>query len=161
MRLPITLIAAAALGMGVFAAGNSPAKAAQLAPANPAVSHNASPANPMVEEVQYRRRGVRRHRGFHGHRGFRGPRRHAYRHYHPRRHYRRGRSGAAAAAGIFGFALGAMAGQALAQPRTYYRGGRHDAHVRWCLNRYRSYDVRSDTFLSYDGNRYYCNSPYR
>ena len=38
-----------------------------------------------------------------------------------------------------------------------YGGG---GHVRWCLNRYRSYDPRSDTFLGYDGHRHVCNSPY-
>jgi hypothetical protein len=44
--------------------------------------------------------------------------------------------------------------------RTYAYGGGWDAHVQWCLQRYRSYDVASDSFLSYDGNRYRCNSPY-
>jgi hypothetical protein len=33
--------------------------------------------------------------------------------------------------------------------------------VHWCLNRYRSYDPSSDTFLGYDGYRHRCNSPYR
>ncbi|MGE0237648.1 MAG: BA14K family protein [Parvibaculaceae bacterium] len=45
-------------------------------------------------------------------------------------------------------------------PRAYYapRGSRH---VRWCLNRYRSYDPRSNTFMGYDGDRHRCRSPYR
>ena len=38
-----------------------------------------------------------------------------------------------------------------------YGGG---GHVRWCLNRYRSYDPRSDTYLGYDGHRHFCRSPY-
>jgi len=44
--------------------------------------------------------------------------------------------------------------------RPYYRpvGG---SHVRWCLNRYRSYDPRSNSFLGYDGYRHRCKSPYR
>ena len=37
-----------------------------------------------------------------------------------------------------------------------YGGG----HVEWCLNRYRSYDPTSDTYLGYDGYRHRCNSPY-
>jgi hypothetical protein len=41
----------------------------------------------------------------------------------------------------------------------YYSGGR--AHVRWCLNHKRTYDVRSDTFMGYDGYRHRCRSPYR
>jgi hypothetical protein len=35
-----------------------------------------------------------------------------------------------------------------------------DAHVQWCLNRYRSYDPSTDTFMGYDGYRHRCNSPY-
>ncbi len=45
-----------------------------------------------------------------------------------------------------------------------YDGGYADdggsAHVRWCLNRYRSYNPRTDTFLGYDGYRHRCRGPY-
>jgi hypothetical protein len=40
-------------------------------------------------------------------------------------------------------------------------GGYHSAHADWCLNRFRSYDPRSDTYLGYDGFRHRCRSPYR
>ena len=40
----------------------------------------------------------------------------------------------------------------------YYGGG--NAHVQWCLNRYRSYDPRSDTYMGYDGYRHRCRAPY-
>jgi hypothetical protein len=43
--------------------------------------------------------------------------------------------------------------------RRNYRSN-SSAHVRWCLDRYRSYNPRTDTFLSYSGVRRYCNSPY-
>jgi hypothetical protein len=45
-------------------------------------------------------------------------------------------------------------------PRAYVApvGG---SHVRWCMNRYRSYDPRSNTFMGYDGDRHRCVSPYR
>ena len=33
-------------------------------------------------------------------------------------------------------------------------------HVDWCLDHYRSYDPRSDTYLGYDGYRHRCISPY-
>lgn len=59
-------------------------------------------------------------------------------------------AGAAVAAGIIGLAVGAMAAGAA---RNAYRG---DSHVRWCLNRYRSYDPDSDTYVGYDGRRHYC-----
>jgi hypothetical protein len=45
-------------------------------------------------------------------------------------------------------------------PRYVVRRG-YNAHVRWCLNRYASYNPRTDTFLSYDGYYKRCNSPYR
>lgn len=34
-------------------------------------------------------------------------------------------------------------------------------HVRWCLDRYRSYDPGTNTFVSYDGDVRRCISPYR
>jgi len=34
-------------------------------------------------------------------------------------------------------------------------------HVRWCLNRYKSYNPRTDRFLGYDGIYHRCRSPYR
>lgn len=40
----------------------------------------------------------------------------------------------------------------------YYGGG--GGHVQWCLNRYRSYNPRTNTFMGYDGYRHRCNSPY-
>jgi hypothetical protein len=34
-------------------------------------------------------------------------------------------------------------------------------HVEWCAARYRSYDVRTDTWQPYHGPRRHCRSPYR
>jgi hypothetical protein len=45
--------------------------------------------------------------------------------------------------------------------RPRYRGGRSSLHVEWCLNRYRSYDPRTDMYRGYDGVLRYCRSPYR
>lgn len=54
-------------------------------------------------------------------------------------------------AGIFGFVAGAMAGAAASSARN------SNSHVAACEARYRSYDVRSDTYLGYDGVRHRCN----
>ena len=35
------------------------------------------------------------------------------------------------------------------------------SHTHWCAQRYRSYDVRTDTFQPYHGPRRYCRSPWR
>ena len=34
-------------------------------------------------------------------------------------------------------------------------------HAAWCAGRYRSYDVRTDTYQPRHGARRYCRSPYR
>ena len=36
----------------------------------------------------------------------------------------------------------------------------YNAHVRWCVNRYRTYSVRTDTFQPYHGPRKRCRSPF-
>ena len=56
--------------------------------------------------------------------------------------------GGSLAAGIFGFALGTMLGGALNE------GG--SAHVRACENAYRTYDVRTDSYMGFDGMRHRC-----
>ena len=46
----------------------------------------------------------------------------------------------------------------------YYDDGGYDElsdrHVEWCLGRYRSYNPRTDTWVSYSGEVHQCNSPY-
>jgi hypothetical protein len=66
------------------------------------------------------------------------------------------------ASGIFGFTFGAIVGGAIANSQNnnnsnvqYYSNDR--AHIAACQDRYRSYDVRTDTFLGYDGIRHRCN----
>jgi hypothetical protein len=56
------------------------------------------------------------------------------------------------AASIFGFAAGAIIGGAAASAAR----ANSSSHVAACEARYRSYDVRSDTFLGYDGIRHRC-----
>ncbi len=50
--------------------------------------------------------------------------------------------------------------QVYVEPRPYYRQP-VEAHVEWCLSRYRSYNPRTDQFLTYGGIYKYCRSPYR
>jgi hypothetical protein len=56
------------------------------------------------------------------------------------------------AAGIFGFAAGAIMAGAAASARA----NASSDHVAACENAYRSYDVRTDTYLGYDGVRHQC-----
>lgn len=133
--------AAAAIALALPMAMVSSSQAAPLA-GQAVVAAHASTNNSLVTEVQWRRRG-----------------------------YYRG--GGAAGLGI-GLAAGALIGGAIAAgsspyyygpgyyappPPVYYArpapvyGG--DA-VAYCMQRYRSYDPASGTYLNYDGNRYPC-----
>ena len=41
-----------------------------------------------------------------------------------------------------------------------YDGNYGSRHVEWCFDRYRSYNPRNNTWVSYSGNTNECNSPY-
>lgn len=113
-----------------------------------------------------------------------GPRR-GYHHHHHRPHhaYRAPNPGAAVAgAAIFGIVAGALASQAFAPPPAYYAPPVYpvappppypntyyapsypayagNAHVAWCSQKYRSYNVNTDTWMDYSGNIRRCVSPY-
>lgn len=79
------------------------------------------------------------------HRHYDGPR-----YYHRDRHYhRRHRSGvgAAVAGGIIGLAAGSIIAGA---------ASRSNDAVAYCQQRFKSYDVRTGTYLGYDGRRHAC-----
>jgi hypothetical protein len=42
----------------------------------------------------------------------------------------------------------------------YYDGGYGSRHVEWCMDRYRSYSPRYNTWVSYSGRVNQCISPY-
>ena len=80
----------------------------------------------------------------------------------PRRYYRPGyryyrRS---IGPGVAGLAAGAIIGGAIAgaaRPNYYYDGGVVDGDsVAYCMNRFKSYDPSSGTYLGYDGMRHPC-----
>lgn len=127
----------AALGIGVLGAAAPMPASAQSLRVDPAVAS----ANLSVTNVQYRRYNNGR--------------------YYGGRHYgRHWNGGAAVGAGIAGLAAGAIIGGAIAnsQQPTYYEGGPSaggDA-VAYCMQRFRSYDPASSTYLGYDGVRHSC-----
>lgn len=57
--------------------------------------------------------------------------------------------GAGVAAGI---AAGALVGGAIAAQRTR----RIDPAIQYCIDRFRSYDIASQTYMGYDGRRHAC-----
>jgi len=149
--------AVAALALALPMAAMSSGNAAPLAPASVlATSAGAANGNPLLTEVQWRRVG--RYGG--GWRGGYG--------------YRRGWGGAGVGVGL---AAGALIGGAIAAgaanpyygpgyygpgyysepvvvaPPGYAGGGDADAY---CMQRFKSYDPGSGTYLGYDGLRHPC-----
>ena len=87
----------------------------------------------------------------------RGFRRYGYRSrgYYGRRYYRRGYGSGAL---IGGLAAGALIGGAIAsqaQPAPTYAAPAGDA-TSYCLQRFKSYDPASGTYLGFDGQRHPC-----
>lgn len=144
-RIKIGILSLSALvGMGALALPGTSAQALSLVNVTQAQDQNS-----QVQTVQERRRIIRRwNRDRHGPR-YR-ERRRGYRHYHDGYYYRTPWWLAPAVIG------GAIIGGAI--DNDGYRGG--NRHVRWCLDRYRSYDPRTNTWVSYSGNVNQCDSPY-
>ncbi|MEP1444286.1 MAG: BA14K family protein, partial [Hyphomicrobiales bacterium] len=44
--------------------------------------------------------------------------------------------------------------------RRQYRVSRQEKHFDWCYSKYRSYDHRSDTYISRRHGETYCQSPF-
>ena len=142
-------IAAVALALPMAAMSSS--RAAPLAPSQSVAAAHTDTASSLLTEVQWRRYG-----GGYGYRGY---------------GYRRG-WGPGAGVGI-GLAAGALLGGAIAAGSNpyyygpgYYGGPAYypapvvvepggDA-VAYCMQRYKSYDPGSGTYLGYDGYRHPC-----
>jgi hypothetical protein len=159
----------AALALGLFGLSGAPASAFPSPPPAPA-------AATLLTEVGSRgfgleglnpRAGIdsyRGYRGYNGYRGYDGYRRHyAY----PRRYYgvspywRRGCYGwnSYNCRGFYGGPFIGFGTGIVVVPRRYGYGY-GNRHVRWCQNRYRSYSVRTNTWVAYSGRVRECVSPY-
>lgn len=159
---------AAACGTALAVATPTPATA-QLARPQTAIGISGG-ASDLLTDVHYRGRGGHGGgfrggygRGWHGgHHGFRGGYGRGWHGGHWRggygRHY-----GPGIGLGL-GLATGAIIGSAIAAPYYYappppvvyqYGPGNSDA-VAYCMQRFRSYDPASGTYLGYDGLRHPC-----
>jgi hypothetical protein len=144
------MIPAGALAAAFLAAPTAASAQARLDPSlSPSVS--TARGGDMIVDAQYRR-GVRPYRGGGYRYGYRPGYRYGYR---PGYRYRYG-NGAAVGA-ITGLAAGAIIGGALAnsanQPVYAAPGGNA---VAYCMQRFKSYDPASGTYLGYDGLRHPC-----
>jgi hypothetical protein len=158
-KFALSGVAAGLFGGAMLLSGGAPASAASL----PAQGFEA-PGETAVIQVQRRERersnrwerrrdrADRRERHASGNRNWdrnrHGPRyshrRHGFQHFHGGYWY------------STPWWIGPSISLGLSVPSYGYGGG----HVEWCLNRYRSYDPGSDTYMGYDGYRHRCNSPF-
>ena len=111
-----------------------------------------------IIDVQHRRGYYRegRHHYYNGHRGSRSPRP-GWR--------RQNDAWFPPAAFIAGAIIGGAISREMAPPpapvyRAQPRVRGADAHVRWCYDRYRSYNAADNSYLPYSGPRRACRSPY-
>jgi hypothetical protein len=134
MTFKITAIAAGFVALAALVPGAASAQALRF----DAAVASASITTLGATEVQYRR------------------------HNRGQRHYGRNRShrGPSIGAGIAGLAAGAIIGGVIAnsQRPTYYETtpGTMDDAIAYCVQRFRSYDIGSGTYLGYDGVRHAC-----
>lgn len=152
MRRTVSYLLAASIAASGSAVGFTGANAAM-----PRLSVPASvEAGAQVEQVDHKRYKKR----YKKYRKYSRKRRYDrdysyYRHRDRRYRYRHRHSdGAALAAGIIGFTLGAAIANSYSAPR--YSGG---MDYDYCARKYRSWDPYSKTYLGYDGRRHYCRIP--
>lgn len=142
-------LAAAALMAGFLSFGFSGAQAASVMTGSGAPAGITKMQDGNIQDVSHRK--YRRH--WRGHNRWRGGHR-----------WRRG-SGVYLGLGFAPFFNPYYGGSAYYNgyydAPAYYAPVRGSRHVRYCLDRYRSYDPRSNTFMGYDGYRHRCRSPYR
>jgi hypothetical protein len=127
-------------GLTALAIGLLPAMAQAAPLAHDTSVLQARPGGEQIEQVQYR--------GWRGHRGHRYG--YGYRH-----------RGYGVGAGVAGLAAGAIIGGAIANSQAsqsnYYEGrSSSDGALQYCIQRFKSFDPQSGTYLGYDGNRHAC-----
>jgi hypothetical protein len=142
-------MAAGVIGGAMMLSGSAPASAATL----PSFAV-ATPGDTAVVEKVHRSRRDRQVRRYD--RRYHGPRysyaRPGFRHYYGGHYY--------SSPWWYGPSIGfgfTVPGVTLGLTPGY---GGSSAHVQWCMNRYRTYDPRTDTYIPRVGERAYCNSPY-
>jgi hypothetical protein len=137
-----SLIALAAMGAGLIVFSATEASAVTITPQKPAIA--AAADNSLLVEVRKHRdrRWDRRRHGDRHHR-----RSNRYRHYYGGYYYENP------------WWLLPMIGAGIALGHRNY-DGYGSRHVEWCMNRYRSYNVRTNTWVSYSGRVNQCVSPY-
>lgn len=149
------------LGLSTLAFSGASASAAAMLPLSPAVTGQANAASDGIVQVKHKKKHGKKH--FNYCNDWNGGCYSKHRHKH-RRGYDNGVYLGLPL--IFGGGYGAYNYYdddygGYYDYDDYYDGGRVGSrHVRWCLNKYRSYNPRYNTWVSYSGQVKKCRSPY-
>lgn len=140
----------ALLGFGTMALSGGGASAAAMLPLSPLASHQQNAANDSIIRVAQGDRDRRMRRDWNRDRdGRRCSKRFGdCRHFHNGYYYQ-----------TPWWTLPLIIGGSIAA-NNYDDDSYGSLHVEWCLNRYRSYNPRTNLWVAYSGNVYECNSPY-
>ena len=155
-----TLILGALLGLGTLAFSGAGASAAAMLPLSPVASGEANAAGDGIVQVTNKKRWNNNY--FYDRCSYRyGGCRDYYRNDHFYRNnnfYRRNHYNGS------NFVLPLIIGGGFGAYDNYdddYGYARvSNKHVRWCLNRYRSYNPRTNLWVAFSGRKYQCDSPY-
>ena len=151
-----TLILGALLGLGTLAFSGASASAAAMIPLAPVASGEANGLNDGIVQVKHWNNGRGYGRNWNNRRFNNRCKYGGCRHFRRHNHFDRSYLYLPLIIGGFG-------------AYNYYDNGYGDGygyagvssrHVRWCLNRYRSYNPRTNLWVAYSGRKYQCDSPY-
>ena len=137
-----TIMVGTMLGLGTLAFSSASASAAAMLPLSSVASGEANAANDGVIQVKHKHKWHNNYySGYHCYDWYVGC---SYRYHRPY----------VAFPLVFGF------GAYDYYDYDYGYAGVGSAHVRWCLRHYRSYNPRTNLWVSYSGILHQCNSPY-
>ncbi len=153
------LILGTMLGLGTLAFSGAGASAAAMLSLSPPASGEAKAVNDGIIQVKDWNNGPRYGRNWNN---WRFNNRCSYnyggcRHYHRNNHFN---SSYLYLPLIIGGGYGAYNYYDDDFDDDYGYAGGSSRHVRWCLNRYRSYNPRTNLWVAYSGRKYQCDSPY-
>jgi BA14K-like protein len=154
-----TLILGAMLGLGTVAFSSAGASAAAMLPLAPVASGQANGLNDGIVQVNHKKNWQKKNwqnnnfnnNCFYKHGGC----------YNRHRHNRFDRSDLFLPLIIGGFGAYNYYNYDDNYDDDYGDAGLSSAHIRWCLNHYpRSYNLRTNLWVSNSGKKHQCNSPY-
>lgn len=144
------VILGAALGFGAMALTGGGASAAALQPFQPLAAQQQNAANDGMVQLAASAKERMRDRWDRKRDGQRCSKRFGNcRHFHNGYYYE-----------TPWWTLPLIIGGSIAANNAYDGDGYGSRHVEWCLDRYRSYDPRTNTWVAYSGRVNQCNSPY-